>query len=61
MAKTIWARISMSLEVSDEEYEKLKKDNNDDIEFDSDSELAERFLKDGWLDGVSYIPDGYLL
>jgi len=26
MAKTIWARIGMSLTVSDEEYDKLKKD-----------------------------------
>lgn len=56
--KTIWARIGMELEVTDEEYESIKaKADNDDYEFDEDDELAKRFVSDGKLSGESYIPD----
>ena len=58
--KTLWARISMELEVSDEEFEKLREQSRDergrfyDVELDTD--LAQRFLNDGELSLDSYIP-----
>lgn len=59
--KTIWARIGMELEVTDEEYEYIKaKADNDDYEFDEDDDLAKRFVSDGKLSGESYIPEGCL-
>ena len=58
--KRLWARISMELEVSDEEYEKLKKQSmcgQFDVSLEHDNaELAERFLKDGTIANDSYIP-----
>jgi hypothetical protein len=56
--KTIWARIGMSLKVSDYEYWKLKEriEKEGCIEMDQDNELLKRFLKDGYADGESYIP-----
>ena len=58
--KRLWARISMELEVSDEEYEKLKKQSmygQFDVSLEHDNAyLAERFLKDGTIANDSYIP-----
>lgn len=54
--KTIWARISMALEVTDEEYERFK-DDRFAYERNIPDELAERFLKEGELSGDSYIPE----
>ena len=50
--KTLWARIGVSLEVTDAEYEALKSDK--DVELNT--EWAERFFNDGFLDGDGYIP-----
>ena len=56
--KTIWARIGMELEVTDEEYEAIKaKADHDDYEMEEDDELTRRFVSDGKLSGESYIPD----
>ena len=59
--KTIWARIGMSLEVTDEEYEYLKNHpgecEGDVSETDDDNNLFKRFVKDGYIDGDCYIPD----
>lgn len=67
--KKIWARIGISLEVTDEEYEGLKRqasdyipDGGDELErtyhdLDLDAEMSKRFIKDGWQDGDSYIPE----
>lgn len=56
--KTIWARIGMELEVSDEEYENIKAiADGDDYNFDGDDELAKRFVLNGKASGDSYIPD----
>lgn len=54
--KTIWARISMALEVTDKEYERFK-DDRFAYERNIPDELAERFLKEGELSGDSYIPE----
>jgi len=54
--KTVFARIGICLEVTDEEYKNFKEDryvNEDNIS----DELAERFLKNGELSGDSYIPE----
>lgn len=58
--KTIWARIGMSLEVSDAEYDHLRESvrleggSFDDLDLDDD--FAHRFQKNGYVDGDSYIP-----
>ena len=57
--KRIWARVGMSLDISDEQYEELKKsrDENGDLTIlECDSDLNLRFVKDGWPDGETYIP-----
>ena len=56
--KTIWARIGMALEVPDEEFEEIKNNMHRGFyDFNSESELGKRFIKDGYLDGDSYIPE----
>lgn len=56
--KKLWARIGMELEVTDEEYERIKdKARNDDYDFDEGDDLAKRFISDGKLSGESYIPN----
>lgn len=62
--KKIFARIGMSLEISDEEYAELVKESgsnpNDGLnEFDINEKFARRFIKDGVLDGDSYIPEEF--
>lgn len=58
--KTIWARVGMSLEVSDAEYNHLRElvmlegGGFDDLDIDDD--FAHRFQKNGYVDGESYIP-----
>lgn len=57
--KRIWARVGMSLDISDEEYEELKKlrDENGDLTIlECDSDLNLRFLERGYADGETYIP-----
>ena len=57
--KRIWARVGMSLDISDEEYEELKKqrDESGDLTIlECDSDLNLRFVKDGYPDGETYIP-----
>ena len=66
MAKTIWARVGMIVEISDAEYEKLKReasDHNEDNynrgifdDIDVPDWLKEKYQKDGVVDGDSYIP-----
>lgn len=58
--KKIYARITMGLEVTDEEFKKIKKRVEEYI--DIDDELAERFIKQGRLrkNGDSYIPEEWL-
>lgn len=62
--KRVFARISLILEVSDEEHEVLLKKagvyNGESNELDIDKELAKRFVKDGELDDSSYLPMGSL-
>ena len=54
--KEVFARVSLCLEVTDEEYEKLKADRYVNDSNISD-ELALRFLTKGKLGGDSYIPE----
>lgn len=57
--KTIWARVGVSLEVSDEEYEALKeqRDTNGDVTvLECESDLSARFIWYGYPDGEIYIP-----
>lgn len=58
--KRLWARISMEMNVSDEEFERLKEQSMNGtfdlaLEFDN-AELANRFLESGVLSNDSYIP-----
>lgn len=56
--RKIWARIGMSLMVSDEEYAKLlERNKEEEIAFEDDDELGKRFAEEGWADGEGYIPD----
>lgn len=55
--KKLWARISIALTVSDEEYEQIKHRVLDDGLESIPDELAQRFIDDGELDEDSYIPD----
>lgn len=56
----IFARISMSMEVSESEYKELeKRSENGTLDVDLSDELAEKFIKDGYLDGDSYIPASF--
>lgn len=59
--KSIWMRVGMSVEVTDEQYEKLKEealngsDRYDDLE--TPQWLIDRIEKYGEIDGDSYIPE----
>lgn len=57
--KTIWARVGMSLDISDAEYEILKQQrdqNGNVVILECDSDLNRRFVYLGWPDGETYIP-----
>lgn len=57
--KTIWARVGMSLTISDGEYEMLKQkrdQNGDVVILECDSDLNLRFFIYGEPDGETYIP-----
>lgn len=66
--KTVWMRVGMTVEVTDEQYEELRKEalnetytkaygfnRYDDLE--APSWLLDRIEKYGELDGDSYIPE----
>ncbi len=58
--KKIWARIGMTAEVSDEEYERIKKLTNSkfDNEFIEGQRLMSKVFRErGRMDGNSYMPD----
>ena len=62
--KTIWARVGMSVEVTDEQYEEVRKLALNDKGFYEDLEdfpdwLDEKFEKEGKIDGDYYIPETY--
>lgn len=54
--KRVWARISMEMWVTDEEYEEFAK-HAEEYEEDISDELAKRFLTEGTLSDDSYIPE----
>lgn len=57
--KIIWARVGMSLAITDAEYETLKQQrdkNGDVVILECDSDLNFRFINHGELDGETYIP-----
>lgn len=54
--KTVFARISMELEITNAEYELFLKKANE-YEHGISDELAKRFLEDGKLSDDSYIPN----
>lgn len=54
--KTLWARIGVSLDVTDAEYEMLRSVYKTDYDVELNTEWAERFFNDGFLDGDGYIP-----
>lgn len=65
MSKLVWARIGMALEVSDEEFEQLKRESTDwydgkTHEYVLTDAWAERFVKDGTQDGDSFIPEEWI-
>ena len=56
--KKIWARIGISLDISDDEWKELlerSSDGKDEITLTE--EEANRFVKNGKVDGDSYIPE----
>lgn len=66
--KRLWARISMELEVSDEEYEQLREmatshydgavhDLELDLMGEYGNELKQRFVEHGFISNDSYISD----
>ena len=63
--KKVFARIGMTLEVTDEEYKEILEEagvnpaggNN---EFDINAKFAAEFVKKGVIDGDSYIPEDCL-
>lgn len=64
--KKIFARIGMTLEISDEEYKEILEKSGvnpagGNKEFDINETFAARFVKDGVLDKDSYIPEDTLL
>lgn len=62
--KRVFARISLILEMNDDEHKELLEKagilNGESNEIDISTELAKRFLKEGELDDSSYIPMGSL-
>ena len=55
--KKLWARIGTTVEITDEEHEKLKvlfQENEDEAR----KVLTQLFVKRGYLNGDSYMPDG---
>lgn len=60
--KRIWARIGMSLDISDTDYKNLlaavrhRDGTIDDYEFDTYCHLMSQFMEQGIPDGESYIP-----
>ena len=52
--KKIWARISMEMYVTDEEYEQIRRECEESEEISDD--LASRFIIEGTLSEDSYIP-----
>lgn len=55
--KKVWARIGMSVEVTDEEYKEIKK--NFGCEDELSDEVVAMFISRGKPDGDSYIPDSF--
>lgn len=53
--KKLWARISIEMYVTDEEYEEVKEKVRKDDRISDD--LAKRFIKEGTLSEDSYIPE----
>lgn len=54
--KRVWARISIEMWVTDEEYEDFARNAKENEEGISE-ELAKRFLKEGQLSDDSYMPE----
>ena len=52
--KKIWARITLGLEVTDEEYERIKTTVEDLTDL-VDDEMAQRFIDNGEIGDDSYI------
>lgn len=63
--KKIFARIGMTLEISDEEYAEILNEAgvnpaDGNYEFDISEEFAKRFVEGGIVDRDSYIPEDEL-
>lgn len=64
--KKIWARISMELEVSDEEAQEILQEagvnpSGGNYEFDINKEFAKQFIEHGVLSDDSYIPEDCIM
>lgn len=58
--KKIWARIGMSVDVSDELYEKLQRldASSNEKDWDEGTDIcADLFTQQGYMDGNCYMPD----
>jgi hypothetical protein len=57
--KRLWARIGMSVDVTDEEYTKIKTMMEDGRLSEAREILVDMFLNRAYLIGDSYMPCGY--
>ena len=57
--KRLWARIGMSVDISDEEYAKIKVLLQEDEE-KTRAILTQLFTNKGYLNGDSYMPGNYI-
>ena len=57
--KRLWARIGMSVDVTDEEYDVIKTLMDSGLEDGAKTILAAMFHSRGYFDGDSYMPGNY--
>ena len=57
--KTLWARIGMSVRITDEEEEQVKTLLNNDKKVEAREMLLDLFLSRGYIDGDSYLPSNH--
>lgn len=57
--KKLWARIGMSVDITDEEYEVIKTLMDGGIEEEARKILFQLFVDRGYINGDSYMPGNY--
>ena len=57
--KRLWARIGMSVDVTDDEYDEIKNLMEDGFEYEAKEMVSELFRIRGYCNGDSYMPGNY--